>query len=372
MMKFRRISRLLVVSTAVAAVVVLAGCPRAVNTPVSFAAGDITLAVPAMVTGTAISAITLPEATGGEGAFTYALAPDVPGLTFDPASRQLSGTPTVAASYLLSYTATDAAGATATLSFSVTVRPTLWGTWTAATGIWDDDGEILGTFADALTFTNSRYIFARMHYRTDGSFDHAWAPSGTWAATDDTITRTWYHNHDDDDETPEVLTSFDKEYLFADDAHTVLFVHYWESDHIEDRFMRLDRMSNVSPLAVVGVWKFFREEDDGTEVFTISVDADGTFSYSHESTGGTWTMTAEWHLDEAEYFLNLTDARATWTETGEAPEPARLPGADRFAFAPTTEWPNSIVVSPFWHETLGYDHDRDLETGDYWMQLQRQ
>ena len=56
MMKSRQTSSLLVVSTAAAAMVLLfAGCPRAVKAPVRFAAGDLTLAVPPMVTGTGSS-----------------------------------------------------------------------------------------------------------------------------------------------------------------------------------------------------------------------------------------------------------------------------------------------------------------------------
>ena len=72
-------------------------------------------------TGTAIDALTLPEATGGDGTLTYGLSPDVPGLSFDGATRELSGTPTEAGSYATTYTVTDADGDTDTLSFTVSV-----------------------------------------------------------------------------------------------------------------------------------------------------------------------------------------------------------------------------------------------------------
>ena len=324
-----------------------------------------------MVTGTAISAITLPEATGGEGAFTYALAPEVPGLTFDPDTRQLSGTPTVAGSYSLSYTATDAAGATATLRFSVTIRPTLWGTWRTTEG-WEHDGEIVGTVVETLTFTASRFIMQRSHYRTDGSFDHSWPNSGTWAATDDTITRTWYHDHDDDEETPEVLTSTDKAYAISDEARNTLFVHYWDTTDVLTDFVRYDRVLNVSPDAVVGVWKDYDMEDDTViRTRTISVNADGTFSYLLDGVDGLFEVTAQWQLDEAEYFLNLTDERATFAPTGEAPEHLdEFARAGRFAFAPTDEWPDRMVVSGFWHESEGFDEYREF--GNYWMDQRRQ
>ena len=45
---------------------------------------------------TAISTLTLPPATGGNGTLTYSLAPTLPnGLSFDP-NRQTFGTPTTA------------------------------------------------------------------------------------------------------------------------------------------------------------------------------------------------------------------------------------------------------------------------------------
>ena len=73
---------------------------------------------------TAITDLTLPEATGGIGAATYtltgpsdmALATAVPGLTFDATGRVLSGTPTtaIAQPVTLTYTATDVDNSTAT------------------------------------------------------------------------------------------------------------------------------------------------------------------------------------------------------------------------------------------------------------------
>ena len=46
------------------------------------------------IMGTAIPPLTLPEAYNGNGALTYALTPAIAGLTFDPATRILTGTPT--------------------------------------------------------------------------------------------------------------------------------------------------------------------------------------------------------------------------------------------------------------------------------------
>ena len=70
--------------------------------------------------GRPITALTLPAATGGTGTLTYtltgpsdaALNVAVPGLTFDPLSRALSGTPTTSATIPLTYTVTDERGST--------------------------------------------------------------------------------------------------------------------------------------------------------------------------------------------------------------------------------------------------------------------
>ena len=71
--------------------------------------------------GTAIDALTLPEASGGNGTLAYSLSPNVPGLTFNATARQLTGTPTTAGTYAMTYTVTDEDGDTDTLSFAITV-----------------------------------------------------------------------------------------------------------------------------------------------------------------------------------------------------------------------------------------------------------
>ena len=78
--------------------------------------------------GEAVSPLTLPEASGGNGTLSYSLAPSVPGLTFTAATRTLSGTPISADSYEMTYQAVDgdnntAASDAAMLSFTITVQP---------------------------------------------------------------------------------------------------------------------------------------------------------------------------------------------------------------------------------------------------------
>ena len=73
--------------------------------------------------GTAIDTLTLPEAIGGNGTLTYALSPRVPGLMFNASMRQVTGTPSTAGTYVLTYTVADEDGDTDALSFTVTVSP---------------------------------------------------------------------------------------------------------------------------------------------------------------------------------------------------------------------------------------------------------
>ena len=68
-----------------------------------------------------IARLVLPAATGGTGALTYSLTPEIPGLTFDAGARALSGTPTETGTWDMTYTARDEQDRTATLEFRITV-----------------------------------------------------------------------------------------------------------------------------------------------------------------------------------------------------------------------------------------------------------
>ena len=73
--------------------------------------------------GESIGRVTLPQATGGDGALSYSLVPALPpGLHFDPSTRILSGTPAATqAAILYTYTARDADGGLARLTFTIGV-----------------------------------------------------------------------------------------------------------------------------------------------------------------------------------------------------------------------------------------------------------
>ena len=66
---------------------------------------------------------TCPKPPAGSGTLTYSLGPKIPpGLTFDPISRKLSGTPTGTGSYPMTYTVRDSQNRTDALEFDITVE----------------------------------------------------------------------------------------------------------------------------------------------------------------------------------------------------------------------------------------------------------
>ncbi len=81
----------------------------------------------AYTAGSAISDLVLPEATGGEGEITYRVQGLPAGLSFDPATRTISGTPETATdgAVEITYTAEDSTGEVTTLTFSITVNSAL-------------------------------------------------------------------------------------------------------------------------------------------------------------------------------------------------------------------------------------------------------
>ncbi len=86
--------------------------------------GDAAIADQTWARDVAIETLVLPAASGGDGALTYALSPAPPdGVIFTASTRVLAGMPTTAqGATKYAYTATDADGAAATLSFTIEVE----------------------------------------------------------------------------------------------------------------------------------------------------------------------------------------------------------------------------------------------------------
>ena len=88
---------------------------------------DGTIGIQNLTVGTEID-IQLPTASGGMGALTYELTPDLPDdVTFDEDTQRLSGTPRVSVRGVeYRYRVEDTAGTTITLYFRLYVRPTAY------------------------------------------------------------------------------------------------------------------------------------------------------------------------------------------------------------------------------------------------------
>ncbi len=76
------------------------------------------------IAGNPITPVTLPVATGGDGALIYSLTPALPtGLDFNAGTREISGTPTTVTSRTTyTYTVTDDDGDTDDLNFRISVE----------------------------------------------------------------------------------------------------------------------------------------------------------------------------------------------------------------------------------------------------------
>ena len=142
---------------------------QAADTAPAFGAG-VSIADLRLTQGQALTARVLPAATGGDGALRYSFSPTLPpGLSFDPATRTLSGTPTgTQSATTYTYTVADAdantgASDTATLRFRIAVQSAHSAAIRAATQAWASRfGRTIGThITDAV---NTRL-------REDGAWD---------------------------------------------------------------------------------------------------------------------------------------------------------------------------------------------------------
>ena len=91
--------------------------------PLAFAEGTMIADITATA-GAEVSA-ELPAAAGGSGDISYSVSELPAGLSFDADTRTISGAPEAAGATEVTYTATDGAGTTAELTFTITVNPAL-------------------------------------------------------------------------------------------------------------------------------------------------------------------------------------------------------------------------------------------------------
>ena len=107
--------------------------------------GADTVADQTYVLNQAITTLTLPTATGGDGTLSHVLRPSVPpsGLALSSATQTITGTPDSAGTSAYRWVALDADGSEAVLSFSITVsadsRPAFAGSFAGGSYLQNDD-----------------------------------------------------------------------------------------------------------------------------------------------------------------------------------------------------------------------------------------
>ena len=338
---------------------VLAGCTAAVEPAVSFAAEKLTISLPRMVVGQAVPETTLPEAMGGKQELAYSLVPDIPGLTFNPATRVLNGTPTMPGTYNMTYTAkdTETGGTMESVKFTIVVdaRPVplaelLHGSWRTADP-WEDDDRRPGRHVVTLTFTKSRWIRQVSEVYDDGEPEAPWAngASGSWTATDQELSLEWREDDDDGALLREHRSTV--AYQWANADHTAILVQEWDEEVTTGQY-RL--YTKVSLGDLEGTWTFGFENEDGVYESWDMVIGGSSFEWVYrpnpEMAYPSSHRIAE--VDETELVIVVVD--------DEDPEEAL-----RFAYAAGYD-DDAIALSPSWDEA-----NPERPDGDYWMLMRR-
>ena len=371
-------------ATAVAVLTIgalLAGCPSAV-TPVKFSSGQLTISLSSMVVGKSISE-TLPEATGGKETLVYTLAPEVPGLTFDAATRVLSGTPTTPGTYDMTYTAKDSVtgGTMESVNFTISVdaRPltseelmlALRGSWRYSAP-WREDDALIGQEVETITFTESRWIRQSSRVYDNGQTESPWAgqDSGEWSAADNAISITWYEwiDHGDQEVRAEQPERFDVTYVWQNDERTHLLLQTWDGKEVRQEYRRYTKVEPASPQ---GSWTFGFENDEGyTETWTILLEGSSFRWEDRNQPGEVYETVGTAEIDEANLYI-IVDV---------APDPDDEDPVDvtlRFAYA-AGFGDDALALSPYWDESV--EHEDGSWTlrpnpkrphGNYWMLMRR-
>ena len=257
---------------------------------------------------------------------------------------------------------------------------TLIGTWQFIRTSLDDVGMIEESETSTLTFTPERFIEFNVLRGADGTITGRWRETGTWTATEDTVTKTSYRWDDENERRFDETTSVDKHYAWGDEAREVLFVHPWGSDDNEDRYERGTRVKDPIPYPLTGTWTGFRYWDVDRKDWTFTFG--DSFTERFDNGEAMFTLTGKWQtLDEENLFFFVTAESASLVIDGVANEdfdPSEYVGHElRYAFAPTG-LADTILLSPFGIErkyddaTSTWVERDDASTSDrYWMLLER-
>jgi gliding motility-associated-like protein len=102
------------------------GCTATASFALTIAAAPVPLSLPPATlpngqVGTTYTPQTLPSAVGGTGPYTYVATGLPPGLSFNPITREITGTPTLGGTFTVTVTVTDASGTTVTQTYVIVV-----------------------------------------------------------------------------------------------------------------------------------------------------------------------------------------------------------------------------------------------------------
>ena len=265
----------------------------------------------------------------------------------------------------------DCSGAAGTSTSQEPAQPTaaqptaaelLRGSWRLSEPWTDDDGKLVGMWVKTLTFTKSRLIQATSYVYDGGEPQHSSARSGSWSATDDAVTITWYDHEEHD----EVITSetIDQEYFWVD-VGTELFLQRSDGSVAINEYERYKKTDPVLPPS--GSWTFARENNEGiVESWTMIIEDSG-FLWIDRFTPVTYETTGTAEVDQDEMFITVN-----LTKDGEEiGETWRLSYAAGYG-------DDALAVTPYWDEGT-YNEDTGVWTfpnplfpyGNYWMLMRR-
>ena len=270
-------------------------------------------------------------------------------------------------------------------SSRMTIEPAaaLIGTWQTVHEERDDNGNVTATTTFALTFTKTRAILLHTERDSDGKIieaDWCQCESATWEANNSTITKTrvpWLEDapnpyNDELGFWGSEKISVDRDYVFVDDAKTVLLIHPWEGHEATETFERYTRIENPIPSgSATGMWEGEVDWPRGPDEELITR---WTFSFGESFTEhaletrtatGAPTTLEEFIVngsaihDTEDYVFSVTVESHTRTIDGAPANTRILPGhVLRYAYAPTGN-PDEIAVSLWWSEQ---DYDPETQT----------
>lgn len=243
---------------------------------------------------------------------------------------------------------------------------TLVGSWLwTDTFVDDEDGQTY-TETKLLTFTSGgRAVEHNVVLDASGTQIDDWVNESEWVATDSTtVTRSWHDDHDDDDETPQVLREVPKAYYWGEDRQTV-FLTPWGYDGPTAELHRMVRVADPLP-DLAGRWVLEHEEPGHVSVVVFGDD--GAITMEDENPERTWRLTGTMgEVDPETLIAPLSDLQSQPFVDGVATrDPASWNmGAGQIGIVPSAT--GGIIISPPWDERNTEAHPH----GNYWMVLSR-